>query len=98
MILNQLTGMYCFYSCLTYNAECKYFQFVLQDGVCSYSVTATSTDGEPLFTDNKFPSLAGESTVSISLQLPTSEEYYITVSACNALGCGPPSSPLTISK
>ena len=73
--------------------------FMFQDGVCSYSVNATSIDGEPLFTDKKFPSLAGEdNTVNISLPLPTSEECYITVSACNALGCGPPSSPLTISK
>ena len=62
-------------------------------------MTATSTDGEPLFTNKQFPSLVGEdNTVNISLPLPTSEEYYITVSACNALGCGPPSSPLTISK
>ena len=62
-------------------------------------MTATSIDGEPLFTDKQFPSLAGEdNTVNISLQLPTSEEYYITVSACNALECGPPSSPVFFSK
>ena len=62
-------------------------------------MNATSIDGgEPLFTDKKF--LAGEDvTINyISLPLPTGEEYYITVSACNALGCGPPSNPLTISK
>ena len=77
------------------SVECTF----IQDGVCAYSVTAaTSTDGKVvLFIDKWFPP-PGESTVNISLQLPTSEEYYITVSACNALSCGPPSSPVFISK
>ena len=76
------------------SVECTF----IQGGVCAYSVNATSTDGKVGFFIDKWFPLPGESTVSISLQLPTSEEYYITVSACNALGCGPPSSPVFISK